>query len=70
MSINQRTMSAADLADRLTEIISDAGGTIERLNARVAELEGNLAARDFTINDMCDEIFTLQQQLEAVKRCA
>lgn len=67
MSIPQETISAADLAERLTVIISDAGGTIERLNARVRELEGEIEARDFTINDMCDEIFNLKQEREVVR---
>lgn len=57
-------------AEQLVASANKAAVCIERLEARVAELEGNIEARDFTINDMCDEIFNLQQQLEGVRACA
>jgi len=35
-----------------------------------ASLRSEIVARDYTIDEMCDEIHDLQQQLEAVKVCA
>lgn len=53
------------------------GQQIDEYADRFAELEeenaslrSEIVARDFTIDEMCDEIHDLQQQLEGVKQCA
>lgn len=52
-----------DITDALTTATAQTLDYIAQLEARVAELEGHVAARDYTIDEMCDEIHALQQRV-------
>ena len=49
--------------DTLTAATAQALAYIAQLEAHVHELECHVAARDFTIDEMCDEIHELERRL-------
>ena len=70
MSIYREGVSAADLCRALSDVADEYGGYIDKLEARVRELDNELNLLGIENNNLCDEIYGLKQQLEAVKACA
>jgi phage shock protein A len=54
---------SASLTLNITATAEAAVARITELEDEVELLRGHLAARDYTINDMCDEIYELRRQL-------
>ena len=61
--------SETDIATTLTTATTAALAYIAQLEARVRELEGHVAARDYAIDEMCDEIHALEQRVGGEGGC-